>query len=231
MGASQNLTIPPGHTLAITYGATDDTAGLTANGTIVNNGTISIAYSGMGGEGLLSTDTGTLVNNGKITISDTGYQDLNSSVTLCSSPAYNFCGGYGLDSFGAVTNNGTITATEAGGPDTRALFTSGTLSNSGVMTVAVDPATCAIDRDPTGSCGATGWTNNNYAGTITGGTITNSGSIDFDVVNLNAPFHVDGIYNLLGTIINTGTIAVTGGADRSNGVENDGGMLTVAVAA
>src|SRR6516225_3250087 len=66
--SSQKLTIPHGVTLSITYGASDDSAGLIANGTILNNGTISIAYSGAGGEGLLSS--GSLTNDGKITIND-----------------------------------------------------------------------------------------------------------------------------------------------------------------
>lgn len=204
LGSNQTLTVPSGITLSITYAASDDSAGLTANGTIVNNGTISIVYSGTGGEGLLST--GAFTNKGMISISDTGQPDYSNTNAMCESSQYFFCGGYGVDSSGVVTNLGTITANESGGFDTRALFTSGTLSNAGVMSLTVGSA----------GSGSTGWTNN-------AGAITNTGTIHFAVPNPNDG--VDGIYNFLGTISDSGKIDGTGSAYGE--VENDAGTITI----
>jgi fibronectin-binding autotransporter adhesin len=156
--------------------------------------------------------TSQLTNAGIITLADGG--DFSTSTTITNSGTIEVSGGT-LDVSANIANS--VTTTTGTGPNTVTVTTSGTLQIDLGATLVLSDAT------------------------ITGGTVTNSGTLDLNglavldpgILGNTGQINVSGTGNALDdeTVTNSGTIEVLAGGvltiDQGSTIDNNGGNITV----
>jgi len=231
--------------------AGDDGTGalITGAGTILSSGTVTVGNgfstglmgasatntgsitAGDFGTGINGTaDFGTLINHGSITVGDDGIGILSNanSVSMLNTGTITFGGcGIGMAAFGngaTVTNSGTLAQNGCSGGGTGIMAgDSGTITNSGTITVGDSGAGIIAGTDTTVTNSGHIVAGEGSVGIVSGGNVLNTGTI---VVGNGFGFSAGLVGTSAGTqITNAGTI-VGGAGVTGIAMVADGGILT-----
>ena len=226
-GALSNVTISSGSTYATPNGSTTN-----ISGSIVNQGSLTVA-GGAGNNGFLQiTNNTTLSGGGTVQLStaagggDAFIQQSGGSFTLTNSD--NTIEGGGIIGNGGITlvNNATVNANASG----QALLLDGSPVTNTHLLEATNSGTLNLDTAITntgGTISASGGGTVNNFGTITGGTLSGGGTLQTasgqTATLSNVTIGTGSTYatpngsatNINGAIVNQGTLAVAGGAGNN----------------
>ena len=207
---------------------------ITGNTTLSGGGTVTLAYNGSGaGAAYIQQSGGSFILTNESTIQGAGVIG-NGGLTVINDPGAtidaNTSGqSLALNGSGGVTNGSLLEATSGG-----TLVINTTVNNSGGNITAGNGSTVAIN-------GATilgGTLNNTGTGTLeTIGTSTLNGSTGSGAITINGTYTggTSTTTNVLGTIINNGSMQFTGGSNANsflnitgNTTLSGGGTVTLA---